>query len=109
MAKKKKKKVSAEERHRQLQDQVEALPYAVTHLQGEGKRIRAFFLQYLTGPLLRFMLRVTSRSRYKGPQGTKLKQSEQMKRHLDQRRKAMQYFEGEMAKAQKKQQKRAKR
>jgi hypothetical protein len=109
MAKKKKKKVSAEERHRVLQDQVAALPYAIEQMKAEGKGIRAFFLRYLTGPLLRFMLGMMNRSRYKGPQGTKLKQSEQMKRHLEQRRKAMQYYQGEMDKVQKKQQKRAKR
>jgi hypothetical protein len=104
---KKKKKVSAEERHRKLQDQVEYLPYAIGQMESEGKRVRAFFLRYLTGPLLRFMLRTMSRQRYKGPEGTKRKQSEQMKRHLEQRRKAMQYYQGEMEKVQKKQQKRA--
>ncbi|HEU0015810.1 MAG TPA: hypothetical protein VFQ45_19180 [Longimicrobium sp.] len=105
-SKKKKKKVSPEEKHRQLQERVEALPYAITHLQGEGKWFRAGIVKYLAGPMLRMMNRMMDRQRYRGPTGQKLKQSEQMKRHLEQRRKAMEYIQGEMARAQKKAQKR---
>lgn len=104
-----KKKRSPEEMHRNLQDQAQALPYAITLAEKEGKKGRAFMLKYISGPIVRFMNRMMTRQRYKGPEGGKLKQSEQMKRHLEQRRKAMQYYQGEMDKAQKKQQKRAKR
>ena len=104
--KKKKKKRSAAEMHRTVQDQVQALPYAVAHLEKEGKKGQAFIVKYLTGPVLRFINKVMSRTRYKGTEGQKLKQSEQMKRHLQQRQKAMEYMQGEMKKAQKRQQKR---
>lgn len=103
---KKKKKRSAAEMHRTVQDQVQALPFAVQHLQKEGKKTQAFIVKYLTGPVLRFINRMMNRTRYKGSEGQKLKQSEQMKRHLEQRQKAMEYMQGEMLKQQKRQQKR---
>src|SRR5687767_14394844 len=87
--KKKKKKRSAAEMHRTVQDQVQALPFAVSHLEKEGKRTQAFIVKYLTGPVLRFINKLMNRSRYKGPEGQKRKQSEQMKRHLEQRQKAV--------------------
>ena len=105
----KKKKLSPEERHRQLQDYVEALPYAHSELRSQGKWFKAFVLRYLTGPVLRLMNGLMNRQRYRGTEGQKLKQSERMKRHLDQRRKAMEYIQGEMKRAQKKAQKRNRR
>jgi hypothetical protein len=105
---KKKKKRSSEDMHRTVQEQVQALPYAIAHYENEGKRGKVFLLKYLSGPILKLVNRMMSRSRYKGPEGAKLKQSEQMKRHLEQRRKAMEYVQGEMAKAQKKAMKRGK-
>lgn len=104
--KKKKKKRSAADMHRTVQDQVQAIPFAVQHLEKEGKKTQAFIVKYLTGPVLRVVNKLMSRSRYKGPEGAKLKQSEHMKRHLEQRQKAMEYMQGEMKKAQKRQQKR---
>jgi len=103
---KKKKKETPEERHRRIQEQAEALPYAITHLRGEGKWFRAGLVRFVWGPIVRLMNRLMNRQRYHGPQGAKLKQSEQMKRHLEQRRKAMEYIQGEMTRAQKKAQKR---
>jgi hypothetical protein len=104
--KKKKKKRTPAEMHRTVQDQVAALPFAVSHYEKEGKRGRAFILKYLTGPVLKLVNKMMSSQRYKGPQGQKLKQSEQMKRVLDQRQKAMDYMQGELLKQQKRQQKR---
>jgi hypothetical protein len=97
----KKKKQSPEERHRQLQDQVQALPYAIADLEAKGQRWKAFSVRYLAGPMLRLMKKMMDRQRYAGKDGAKLKQSEQMKRHLEQRTKAMQYVQGEMRKQQK--------
>jgi hypothetical protein len=97
----KKKKQTPEERHRQLQDQVQALPYALADLEAKGQRWKAFSVRYLAGPVLRLMKKLMDRQRYGGKEGAKLKQSEQMKRHLEQRAKAMQYVQGEMRKAQK--------
>jgi len=99
--KKKKKKRSAAEMHRTVQDQVQALPFAVSHLEKEGKRTQAFIVKYITGPVLRIINRLMNRTRYKGPDGQKRKQSEQMKRHLEHRQKAVDYMQGEMRKAQK--------
>ncbi|HEX5723904.1 MAG TPA: hypothetical protein VFX98_00485 [Longimicrobiaceae bacterium] len=104
----KKKKRSMEEMHRTVQEQVQALPYAVDHFEKEGKRGKAFMIKYVSGPILKLVNRVMSRTRYKGAEGAKLKQSEQMKRHLEQRRKAMEYVQGELRKAQKKAAKRTK-
>ena len=102
----KKKKRSPEEMHRTLQDQVQALPYAIAQAEKEGKKGRVFILKYLSGPFVRFMNRMISRQRYKGPEGGKLKQSEQMKRHLEQRQKAMEYYQNELKKNQQRQAKR---
>ncbi|HEU4561809.1 MAG TPA: hypothetical protein VFS20_28550 [Longimicrobium sp.] len=104
--KKKKKKRSAAEMHRTVQDHVQAIPYAVQHLEKEGKTTKAWVVKYITGPVLRLVNKLMSKSRYKGAQGQKLKQSEQMKRHLELRQKQVQYMQGEMQKLQKRQQKR---
>ena len=104
--KKKKKKRTAAEMHRTVQDQVQALPFAVSHLEKEGKRTQAFIVKYLTGPVLRFINKLMNRSRYKGPEGQKRKQSEQMKRHLDQRQKAIDFMQGQLKQAQQRQAKR---
>lgn len=105
---KKKKKRSSEDMHRTVQEQVQALPYAIAHYEKEGKRGKVFLLKYLSGPILKLVNRMMTRTRYKGPEGAKLKQSEQMKRHLEQRRKAMEYMQGQVAAQQKKAQKRNK-
>ncbi len=102
----KKKKRSAEEMHRTLQDQTLALPYAVAQAEKEGKKGRAFMLKYISGPIVRFMNRMMNKQRYKGPEGSKLKQSEQMKRHLEQRAKAMEFYQGELKRTQQRQAKR---
>lgn len=108
MAKTKKKKLSPEERHRQLQDQVEALPYHIEELRSQGKWFRAFTARFVAAPIVRTMKRLMDRQRYSGTQGEKLKQSEQMKKHLERRRQAVQYMQGEMERQQKKAQKRNK-
>jgi hypothetical protein len=105
-AKNKKKKLSPEERHRQLQDQVAALPYALADLEARGEKRKAFLTRYLAAPIIRLMKRLMDRQRYTGPEGQKLKQGEQMKRHLEQRRKAMEYMQGEQARQQKRASKR---
>jgi hypothetical protein len=97
----KKKKLSPEEKHRQLQDQLQALPYALADLEKKGEKRKHFMLKYIGGPFIKFMNKMMNSQRYKGPEGAKLKQSEQMKRHLDQRQKALQYVQGEMGKQQK--------
>lgn len=101
MAKKKKKKRSAAEMHRQIQDSLQALPYALEEHQKQGRRGKAALLRWVGGPILRLINRILNRQRYRGPEGTKLKQAEQMKRHLEQRKQAYRHLQGEMQKAQK--------
>ena len=104
--KKKKKKRTSAEMHRAIQDNVQALPFEVERRRQQGKTFQAFILKYISAPILRLMNRLLNRQRYGGKEGAKLKQSEQMKRHLDHRAKAMEYMQGELRKAQAKQQKR---
>jgi hypothetical protein len=108
MAKTKKKKLSPEEQHRQLHDQAEAIPFVIEDYKSKGKWFRAFVVRYLAGPMVRFQKRLMDKQRYTGASGVKLKQAEQMKRHLEQRRKAMEFMQGEMQRQQKKAQKRSK-
>lgn len=108
MAKPKKKKLSLEEKHRLLQDQVQAIPHAIEQHRTEGKWFKAAVLRFLAGPMIRFQKRLLDKQRYAGTSGQKLKQAEQMKRHLEQRRKAMEYMQGEIQRQQKKAQKRNK-
>lgn len=108
MAKNKKPKISPEEKHRQLQDQVQALPYVIADFEAKGQKRKAFMVRYVAGPIIRMMKRLMDRQRYKGTEGQKLKQAEQMKRHLEMRRKQVEFMQGEMARQQKKAQKRNK-
>lgn len=94
--KQKKKKRSTESMHRQVQDSVQALPYVIEQQRKEGKWFRAFVLRYISGPMLRLVNRGLSARRYRGPEGQKLKQTEQMRRHLEQRQAAMKHLQGQM-------------
>ncbi|HUE97398.1 MAG TPA: hypothetical protein VMN39_12115 [Longimicrobiaceae bacterium] len=100
--KKKKKKRSSGELHRQIQDSVQALPYVIEQQRKEGKRFRAWVLRYLSGPMLRLMNRVMNASRYRGKEGQKRKQTEQMRRHLQHKQAAMKHVQGQMQELQKK-------
>ncbi len=80
-----------------------ALPYAIEQHQKEGKRFQAFRLRYFAGPMLRLLNRVLSARRYRGPEGQKLKQTEQMRRHLEYRREAMKHYQAQIDQARKKQ------
>jgi hypothetical protein len=102
MAKKKKKKRSAGKMHRQVQDSVQALPFIIEQHRREGKRIRAFIIRYFSGPMLRVMNRLLSARRYRGQSGKKLQQTEQMRRHLDQKKAAMRHMQDQMQEIQKK-------
>ena len=103
MAKKKKKKGrSAESMHRQVQDSVQVLPYVIEQQKKEGKRFRAFVLRYVSGPMLRAMNRVLNAKRYRGTEGQKLKQTEQMRRHLEHKRAAVRHMQDQMQNLQQK-------
>jgi hypothetical protein len=102
----KKKKRSVEEMHRQVQDSVQALPYVIEQQKKEGKWFRAFVLRYISGPMLRLVNRGLSAKRYRGVEGQKLKQTEQMRRHLDHKRAAMKQMQEHLESVRKQQQRR---
>lgn len=104
----KKLKKPLDQQHRDLQDQVEAIPYVIDDHRRNGRWFKAFVVRWLAAPMLRFQKRTLDKQRYGGTQGQKLKQAEQMKRHLEQRRKAMEYMQVQMTAQQKKAQKRNK-
>ncbi|MBV9772678.1 MAG: hypothetical protein JO040_01935 [Gemmatimonadetes bacterium] len=97
----KKKKRDPAQMHRQVQDSIQALPFAIADHEKNGRKGKAMLLRYVGTPILKVMNKFFNRSRYKGTEGAKLKQTEQIKRHLEQRQQAMKYVQGEMAKAQK--------
>lgn len=97
---KKKKKRSSEQLHRQVQDSLQALPHYVEQQRNEGRRVRAFFLRFFSWPMLRVMNRLLNAGRYRGSEGEKKRQAEQMKRRLEQKKAAIQHYQGEMRKAQ---------
>ena len=107
-SKAKKPKLTEEQQHRQLREQVEALPYVVTDHRTNGRWFKAFLVERLVGPMIRFQKRTLDKKRYAGADGQKLKQSEAMKRRLEMQRKQMEFMQGEMARQQKKAQKRNK-
>lgn len=102
MAKKKKKKRSAAELHRNVKDSLLALPVVIDQQRKEGKPVRAFMLRYVTGPVLRVMNRALDASRYRGKEGEKARQTEQMRRHLEHRRAAMKHVQGQLQQQQRK-------
>ncbi len=96
----KKKKQSAANLHRQVKDSLQALPIVVEQQRKQGHPVKAFMLRYVSAPLLRLMNRVLDRRRYKGTEGEKLRQTDQMKRHLDQRKAALRQYQTHIEKEQ---------
>jgi hypothetical protein len=84
----KKKKRSSEQMHRQVQDSLQYLPYVIEDHRRNGRWFRAFMMQYFSSPMLRVMNRALGSRRYKGTEGQKLKQTDQMKRLLEQKQAA---------------------
>ncbi|CAN5667369.1 hypothetical protein BH23GEM3_BH23GEM3_24120 [soil metagenome] len=84
----KKKKRNPEKMLRQVQDSLQALPYAIEEHRQQGRWGKAFMLRYVSGPMLKLMNRALGSRRYKGPEGQKLKQTDQMRRHLQQKQAA---------------------
>lgn len=84
----KKKKRDPEQMLRQVQDSLQALPYAIEDHRQHGRWGKAFMLRYVSGPMLKLMNRALGSRRYKGPEGQKLKQTDQMRRHLQQKQAA---------------------
>lgn len=104
MAKKaKKKKRSSADLHRQLQDSVQALPYVIADHEKQGRSVKAFTVRWIGGPMLRLMNSLMNRSRYRGDEGTKRKQTEQARRLLENKQKARQHLQKTAAKQQRRQ------
>ncbi len=101
MAKKKKKRDPAQ-MHRQVQDSLQALPYVIDKHQKEGKWAKAFILRYMSAPMLRLMNRLMGASRYRGSEGEKLRQTEKMRRLLEQKQAAIKHVQKSVQQTQKK-------
>src|SRR3712207_8209144 len=101
--KSKKKKRSAAQMHRQVQDSLQALPYVIEDQKKKGHGFKAFVLHYLSGPMLKLTNAVLNRRRYKGVEGEKQRQTDQMRRHLEQRQAAMKHLRQHMEQQQKRQ------
>jgi hypothetical protein len=99
----KKKKRSPEKLHRQIQDSLQALPYVIEDHRKKGKPIKAFMLRWVSSPILRLMNRALDAKRYRGEEGGKRKQTDKMRRHLEQKRAAIKHVQGTMQKQQRKQ------
>jgi hypothetical protein len=102
MAKKKKKR-SPEKLHRQVQDSLQALPYVIEDHRKKGKPVKAFMLRWVSAPMLRLMNRALSAKRYRGEEGEKRKQTDKMRRHLEQKQAAIKHVQGTMQKQQRRQ------
>ena len=87
--------------HRQVQDSLQALPYVIEQQRKQGHPVKAFVLRYFSGPMLKLMNRALNRRRYKGVEGEKLRQTDKMKRHLDQRKAAMKQVQSHIQQEQK--------
>ena len=97
----KKKKRSSAELHRQVQDSLQVLPYVIEDHQKKGKRVKAFVIRYLSAPMLRLMNKALNAKRYRGTEGEKQRQTDKMRRHLEQRQAAMRHVQGQMQQQQK--------
>lgn len=105
MAKKKKK--SPEKLHRQVQDSLQALPYVIEDHRKKGKPFKAFVLRYVSAPVLRLMNRALNAKRYRGEEGEKRKQTDKMRRHLEQKQAAMRHVQGLLQQQQKQKRKKS--
>jgi hypothetical protein len=103
MAKKKKKR-DPEKLHRQVQDSLQALPFVIEDHKKKGKNVKAFMLRFVSAPMLRLMNRALSAKRYRGEEGEKRKQTDKMRRHLEQKRAAIKHVQGTMQKQQQRRQ-----
>lgn len=101
MAKKKKKKRSSAELHRNVKDSLMALPFVVEDQRKKGNRVKAFTLRFISTPVLKLMNKVLDASRYRGKEGEKTRQTEQMRRHLEHRKAAIKHVQGQMQQQQK--------
>ena len=84
--------------HRQVQDSLQALPYYIEDQKKKGHPIKAFMLRYFTSPMLKVMNKALSARRYRGAEGEKLKQTDLMRRRLEQRQAAMRHLRENMPK-----------
>jgi hypothetical protein len=89
----KKKKRSTAEMLKQVQDSLQVMPYYIEQQRAEGKWFKAFMLRYISSPMLRLMNRALGSRRYKGTEGAKLKQTDYMRRHLQQKNQARQQIQ----------------
>lgn len=95
-AKPKKKKRTSAALHRQVQDSLQALPYVIDQQKQQGHPVRAFMVRFLSGPVLKVMNLALNAKRYRGTEGEKVRQTEQMRRHLDQKGAALKHVQSQL-------------
>lgn len=95
-AKAKKKKRTSADLHRQVQDSLQALPYVIDQQKKEGHPVRAFVIRFLSGPVLRVMNKALNAKRYRGKDGEKMRQTDRMRRHLDQKSAALKHVQSQI-------------
>lgn len=91
--KKAKKKRTSSDLHRQVQDSLQALPYVIDQQKQQGHPVRAFMIRYLSGPVLKVMNKALNAKRYRGKEGEKMRQTDRMRRHLDQKGAALKHVQ----------------
>lgn len=89
----KKKKRSPEKMLRQVQDSLQVMPYYIEQQRAEGRWFKVFMLRYVSTPMLRLVNRALGARRYKGVEGAKRRQTDQMRRHLEQKQMARKQLE----------------
>lgn len=98
----KKKKRSSSDLHRQVQDSLQALPFVIDQQKKQGHPVRAFMIRFLSAPVLKVMNKALNAKRYRGKKGEKLRQTDQMRRHLEQKGAALKHVQTQMQSQQRK-------
>jgi hypothetical protein len=79
-----------------VKDSLQALPFVIEQQKKEGHGVRAFVIRYLSGPVLKVMNKALDAKRYRGKEGEKRKQTDQMRRHLDQKGAALKHVQSQL-------------
>ena len=98
----KKKKRSSSDLHRQVQDSLQMLPFVIDQQKKQGHPVRAFMIRFVSAPVLKVMNKALNAKRYRGKEGEKLRQTDQMRRHLEQKGAALKHVQTQMQSQQRK-------
>ena len=76
-----------------IEDSLQALSYVIDQQKQQGHPVRAFVIRYLSGPVLKVMNKALNAKRYRGKEGEKMRQTDRMRRHLDQKGAALKHVQ----------------